>query len=211
MPSYKLYYFNVRGRAEFIRYMFLHANVPFEDFRIDSTVNPGQWDTYKPKMPMGQVPVLEIDGHEMLPQSLAIARYLAKQTHTYGANDLEAARIDAYVDLVNDIYPKIRPIIMAMFQKNNDLKQEEWAKVRDDVVKQLGYLEDALKNNGSGWLVGKSISMADFFVGEFADRITEKIDPKILDDSPHVKQLAKKIAELPKIKEYIATRPQTTF
>lgn len=53
--------------------------------------------------------------------------------------------------------------------------------------------------------------MADFFVGEFADRIAEKLDAKVLDDAPHVKQLAKKIAELPKIKEYIATRPQSTF
>uniref|UniRef100_A0A914XB96 glutathione transferase n=1 Tax=Plectus sambesii TaxID=2011161 RepID=A0A914XB96_9BILA len=211
MPSYKLYYFNVRGRGEFLRYMLLNAGIPFEDFRIDSTITPGQWDTYKPKMPMGQVPVLEIDGKEMLPQSCAIGRYLAKQTKTYGANDLEAAHIDAIVDLANDIYPKVRPVIMAMFQKNNDLKQEEWGKVRDDVSKQIGFLENTLKTNGSGWLVGKSVSMADFFVGEFIDRLVEKVDPKIVDDAPHVKELVKKVAELPKIKEYIATRPQTTF
>ena len=73
-------------------------------------------------MPMGQIPVLEIDGKEMVPQSIAIGRYLAKQTHTYGANDLEAAHIDAYVDLISDIYPKIRPVIMAMFQKKDELK-----------------------------------------------------------------------------------------
>jgi hypothetical protein len=35
---------------------------------------------------------------------------------------------------------------------------EEWAKVRDDVVKQISYLESTLKQNGSGWLVGKSVS-----------------------------------------------------
>jgi len=72
-------------------------------------------------------------------------------------------------------------------------------------------LEDAIKHNESGWLVGKSISMADFFVGEFVDRLAEKVDAKLLDDAPHVKELAKKVAELPKIKEYIATRPETTF
>jgi hypothetical protein len=53
--------------------------------------------------------------------------------------------------------------------------------------------------------------LADFVVGELADRLVEKVDSKILDDAPHVKELAKKIAELPKIKEYIATRPTTTF
>ena len=34
-PTYKLTYFNGRGRAEIIRLVLTAADVPFEDYRID--------------------------------------------------------------------------------------------------------------------------------------------------------------------------------
>lgn len=34
MPTYKLYYFNVRGRAEIIRLVFQAAGVSYEDIRV---------------------------------------------------------------------------------------------------------------------------------------------------------------------------------
>ena len=43
MPSYKLTYFNVRGRAEVTRYMFKLNDVEFEDVRLEGT-----WAEFKP-------------------------------------------------------------------------------------------------------------------------------------------------------------------
>ena len=43
MPSYKLIYFNGRGRAEVARYMFKMNDVEFTDHRIEGT-----WKEEKP-------------------------------------------------------------------------------------------------------------------------------------------------------------------
>lgn len=52
-------------------------------------------------MPMGQMPVLEVDGHRVH-QSISMARYVAKRVGLAGANDWENLIIDTAVDTVND-------------------------------------------------------------------------------------------------------------
>lgn len=44
MPSYKLKYFNARGRAEVIRMVFAVAGVPYEDNRMEGKA----WSKDKP-------------------------------------------------------------------------------------------------------------------------------------------------------------------
>lgn len=43
MPSYTLYYFNGRGRAEVIRMLFAVADIAYNDKRIDFD----DWNTFK--------------------------------------------------------------------------------------------------------------------------------------------------------------------
>lgn len=52
-------------------------------------------------MPLGQMPVLEVDG-QRVHQSTSISRYLAKRFGLAGSNDWEALQIDIAVDTVND-------------------------------------------------------------------------------------------------------------
>lgn len=53
-------------------------------------------------MPMGKVPVLEIDG-KVLNQSMAIARYLSKKAGLAGSDDWESLLIDIAVDNIQDL------------------------------------------------------------------------------------------------------------
>lgn len=53
-------------------------------------------------MPMGQMPILEVDG-KRAHQSLAITRYLAKQVGLNGADAWEDLEIDTVVDTINDL------------------------------------------------------------------------------------------------------------
>ena len=44
MPSYKLIYFNLRGKGETTRLAFTLAGIPFEDFRVSFE----DWPALKP-------------------------------------------------------------------------------------------------------------------------------------------------------------------
>lgn len=52
-------------------------------------------------MPMGQMPVLEVDGRRVH-QSISMARYIAKRVGLSGDNEWESLIIDTAVDTVND-------------------------------------------------------------------------------------------------------------
>ncbi|XP_063142720.1 hematopoietic prostaglandin D synthase isoform X3 [Rattus norvegicus] len=46
MPNYKLLYFNMRGRAEIIRYIFAYLDIKYEDHRIEQA----DWPKIKPNL-----------------------------------------------------------------------------------------------------------------------------------------------------------------
>ena len=92
MPSYKLYYFNLKGRAELTRLIFAAAGVEYTDVRVSD------WPASRDETPLGQLPYLEIDGVK-LPQSIAIARFIAREFNLAGKTNLE---------MVFSIHKKIR-------------------------------------------------------------------------------------------------------
>ncbi|CAF0759182.1 unnamed protein product, partial [Didymodactylos carnosus] len=98
MTTYKLHYFNGRGRAEVIRLIFAQAGQKYEDIRIERA----NWDSIKNDTPLGQVPYIEVDG-ERIPQSMAIVRFLAKQFNLAGKDNLEQAKVDSVADTISDL------------------------------------------------------------------------------------------------------------
>ena len=101
--KYKLIYFDIKGKAEPIRWMFAYANVPFEDQRIKElpyyvSADPKpEWEALKARTPFGTVPVLEVNG-KLLGETQTIARYLAKPLGLSGKDDWEFAQADSIVN-----------------------------------------------------------------------------------------------------------------
>lgn len=73
-------------------------------------------------MPLGQVPILEIDG-KVYYQSKAISRLIAKRNNLYGSNDEEAFLVDATVDTIDDL--KQRKIFI-YFKNKKKIKNFRW-------------------------------------------------------------------------------------
>ncbi|XP_051059004.1 hematopoietic prostaglandin D synthase isoform X1 [Phodopus roborovskii] len=198
MPNYKLIYFNMRGRAEIIRYIFAYLDIKYEDHRIEQA----DWPQIKPTLPFGKIPVLEVGGL-MLHQSLAIARYLTKNTDLAGKTELEQCQVDAVVDTLDDF--------MSLFpwaEKNQDVKERTFKELLTChaplLLKDLDtYLGD------KEWFIGNyQVTWADFY-WDICSTTLLVLKPDLLDIHPRLASLRKKVQAIPAIAAWIQKRPQT--
>ncbi|GMS93298.1 hypothetical protein PENTCL1PPCAC_15471, partial [Pristionchus entomophagus] len=207
MPSYKLTYFDARGRAEVARQLFHLAGIPYEDIRIQRP----DWPALKAKTPFGQIPLLEVDG-QPLPQSFAIFRYLAKEFGFAGGSPFEAAWVDAIADQQKDYLSEIRPALMVYLGMAQGDKEQL---VKDVAIpardKFFTLLEKIAKDNGSnGHFVGHSLTWIDLMLADHVSVLLKHL-PGFLDGYPTVLATVKKIESIPKLKEWIDKRPDTMF
>jgi len=206
MVHYKLHYFDVGGRGEFIRQLFAYAHVDFEDFKIKI---PDGWPAVKQNYPNGQVPVLEVDG-QMLAQSYAIGRYLANKFGLGGKDDWEAVKADSYVDGIEDTLQDIMPLLRAVLL-NEGNKDEVLATTRPKVLEPfLKRYAKFLTDNGGVYFVGNSLTWADIVIADFIDRL-RLIESTLIDEYPVLKQFVYQIHNLPNIKKHIDHRPKIPF
>jgi len=204
--NYKLNYFNVKGRAEAIRFLFHYAGVPFTDNRVQRE----QWPAMKPTTPMGQMPVLEEDSKQLC-QSVTILRYLAKKFDLVGSNAFESAQADMYVDGIQDLISNTRPLNMAIMQGESEEKLKElYAKMKTEFLASfLDRYEKFLAANGGKHLVGQKTTWADIVLGELLGRIEETWDADLLKGHANLAALKKSIYENAGVKSYVAGRPAT--
>lgn len=197
----RLIYFSIPGRAEVARLLATLGGLEFEDERL-TFEEWGQSDL-KPKLPFGQLPVLEVDG-EMLAQSSAIDRYLAQLAGLLPSDPWAAALADAAYAYCEDIWMTIYPSF-----KIKDA--EEKIKARQELVKgaladKLKLLSKLVESKSGAYLAGDQITHGDLAV--FCNLSTlqsgwlDGIPTTILDDYPALKAFRQAIANVPAIKAF---------
>jgi len=206
MPSYKLTYFNARGRAETLRLVFAEAGVEYVDNRIERDA----WAALKPGSPFGQLPILEVDGVKLC-QSNAFTRYVARKYHLAGDSELEQAQVDMIVDCLEDV---AKPVMGFFFEQDETKKAQLKKKFAEEQLPgYLTYLEALLvaNNGGNEFFVGKKITWADMqflnHVGWVAMPMAGAADA--LDKFPKLKALKHRVETRPKIAAWIEKRPKT--
>jgi glutathione S-transferase len=204
MPSYKLTYFNLRGKGEICRLIFAAAGVPYEDVRVDRP----QWLELKPTTPFGQIPVLEVEGVKLC-QSKAIARYLAGEFGFAGETALDRARVDMIVDCVEDV---MKPALTFFFEQDEIKKVELKDKfVKETLPTNLQSFEKLLKENkgGDSYFVGDKMTWADISFIDLCARMGSFQVEMPFGDFPKLKALRERVESTPKIAEWIKKRPVT--
>ena len=206
MPTYKLFYFNIRARAEVIRFIFKQAGVEFEDVRIPKE----KWQAeYKPNMPHGTVPVLEVDGKQ-LSGSGPIQRYLAEEFGLAGANAWENAQLDSILDVGKDFAQKL---VTVLFEKDEGKKSVLIKELEDESMpKYLGLFESILTKNNSpdGWLFGSKVTYVDLAFYDLMCWLGEGYSA-VIDKYPAIRKNMAAVEALPNIAKWLKERPQTAM
>lgn len=205
MSTYKLYYFNARGRAEISRLILAAAGQNYEDIRYERD----QWPAHKGEMPLGQMPVLEYNGTQ-LPQSISVARFLAKQFQLAGRDNFEQAQADAVVDTIVDVLIKVVPIRFEQDEaKKKELLKNFFAEELPKHLKNLDVL-GKMYSNGGKFFVANNLTWADLFFYELSFNLLN-MNATCLDDYPWLKENRAEVEKQPKIEEYLKNRPKTPF
>lgn len=208
MVDTKLVYFNLRGKAEIVRWVLAVAGVEYEDYRM----KPGEWTKLKPGSPMGQVPTMTINGQEYC-QSMAMARYYAV-TNGLGGDTLdEQTRADMIVDCCRDMAD---PVGKAFHEQDPTKKQEMFDTYkRETLPKFMAMFEELLKQNNGGdcYFVGTKLTWADlafllhttsfieYFIGTFEG----------WNNFPKLKALKERVEQTPELVKWFKERPESKF
>ncbi|KAL6736808.1 hypothetical protein Aduo_007115 [Ancylostoma duodenale] len=206
MVHYKLSYFDIRGAGECVRQIFAVAGQEFEDNRLTKE----DFAPLKPKLPFGQVPVLEVDGKQ-LGQSLAICRYLARQFGFAGKSPFEEAIVDSLADQHADFRVEIKPYFYtAIGMRERDLEQLKKEVLLPAREKFFAILTKFLEQNPSGFLVGDSVTWVDVLISESIATLLSFV-PELLDGYPEVKAHMEKVRTIPNLKKWIESSPVRPF
>ncbi|KAH9496333.1 Glutathione S-transferase 1 [Bulinus truncatus] len=205
MPSYKLTYFNARGRAELARVLFVLGGQEFEDERIQMQ----DWPSLKATTPFGQLPVLDVDDKQIA-ESVAIVNYLAGEFGYYGRTNIDKLAIDQVVCLVQDA---INAAVQALFEAPIEDREEVATKfLQEEIPKYFKMLDKLLEANGTGYFVGDSLTLADLSVWDFVSGIENRMKIQgIAAGYPRLIGLFDRIVNLDKLKSYVESRGATDF
>ena len=189
-------------------------------------IDPKNWGKVKPTLPLGAIPCLEIEGegkdNELIAESHAILRYLGKLGSLYPTDLIEAMKVDSMMDTMAEM---ARAIEMSV---NGPVKwliaDEPWTKEQVLAIRKristneehglpfhLKYFENILKENGSGWLVGDSVTIADLLLHRtttwVGSGMLDGIPKTMVDSYPWVKAHHDKIEAIPAVKQWRAEHP----
>jgi len=206
MPRYKLYYFNARGRAEVIRWIFEMNNQEYDDIRLSRE----EWLLHKSDAPLGQCPWIDVDGVKIA-QSSSIARYIAKQYGMAGKDDVEQAKVDMLAAYVEDL-------AAPLLQYRNETEADRKEKMKESLEKEklpqfLNNFQRTLKQNkgGKGYFIGDSCTWCDIYIAQALDWVHMLGFDPLLSKYSLLKDHKQRIESHPKIAEWIAKRPESQY
>lgn len=156
-------------------------------------------------MPMGQMPIMEVDGRRVH-QSLAMARYLAKQVGLNGKNDWEDLEIDIAVDTINDFRMKIGAV---QYETDEEVQKKKRVTLDNETIPFYLDKLDAMVAANNGYFALNRLTWADLYFTAILDYLNFMAKKDLTDKHSNLKKVVETVLALDGIKEWVAKRPQT--
>ena len=221
---YKLYYWPIQGRGEFIRLAFEEAGAPYEDVartRKGMAEMMGiMQDAAEAHQPFA--PPFVKDGETLIGQTAAILYYLGPKLGLSPQAELDRLwvhQIELTInDLVGEIHDTHHPVGGFLYyedQKPEALRRSLGFRTKR-IPKYLTWFENILKRNpnAGGYLAGGSITYADLSLFNAIEGLCyafPRAMKQLLPDYPHVEALHRAVAGRPRIKAYLASERRLPF
>ena len=198
----KLFYFPVRARAEPIRMMLTHGNIPY----VDEIVELKNWAALKAAKdicPFGQLPSISLPNGKIIAQTNAISLFIAKQANMYPSDLYAAARVDAIFGLAEDM--AVANPLLNMFDTENEKFSEKYSLYFRGFDSRMESAEKMLGQ--SKYFGGNFPSYADFALLHAID-VSLSLNPGCLAKRLRLQEWMEAMKELPSLREYMINRPQ---
>lgn len=211
----QLNYFNARGLAEISRLILAIVGENYQDLRYPLTID-------KTKTPMFSKPEFDLDkkmrvlersfnklpflkvGEDVIFQSKAIERYLAKTYNLMGSSLVEEALIDGLCEVIRDYKTEYQQVK----KEKNEESLKKW--FSETLPEKVALLE---LNINMIHAIGGRVSLADIVMFEFFTQYFDDVVSinNVLNGTEKVRSIVSNIGENKKIIKWLETRPMTEF
>ena len=202
MTTLKLTYFDFHGgRAEPVRLALHLGGIAFDDHRFGFADFPAVRQT----APLGQVPVLEVDGVAVT-QSDAMLRYAGKRAELYPTDIFQAMLCDEVMAAAEDVGNKVGETFGL---KGDALQQARQVLVDGPLTKYLGWLQAQLQAHGGVYFADGRLTIADLKVFVFVRSLNSGSLDHVPNDlvqriAPALNAHGQRVAETPGVAQYYA-------
>lgn len=224
---YQLYYWPMLpGRGEFVRLVFEEAGVPYTDVaRLPEEQGGGIQALMpfirgeRPGQPAYAPPIL-VHKDLVLAQTAVICAYVGERhglSPDHPGQRMQALQLQLTVaDVVDEAHDTHHPVSVTLYYEDQKEAAREASKQFLDqrLPRFLPYFERVLERNGGTWLIGDSLSYADLSLFQLLEGLAYAFPrgfAKVTESTPGLLALRARVANRPRIAEYLACDRRLAF
>ncbi len=193
-----LIYFDMRGRAEATRLLFIDQGIAFVDRRIRSV---DSWQSLKRTLPLGGLPLYK-DPLINLTQSHAILRYLARSTGMMPADPVRQSAFDLAQEALAEVQEQLW-----QFAWTQEYRSDPDSFGNGQLTRALRGLERLFLTNSSEFWVGDAASHVDYLGFALFSEL-QAFFPAVLAKFDVLTQFLEAFGVRPRVQAYSGSRKQ---